>query len=99
MGGGLGPRQAHFAEMAESFLYRRTASAAWHLAQEGLPEPKGTMVQFLTTQEREPRVFYAASGRGVYRSSDQGEHWERLALDLPQPFHWQHTQGLVVAAA
>src|SRR5260370_2262889 len=74
MSGGLGPRQAHFAEMAESFLYRRTASAAWHLVQEGLPEPRGTMVQFLTTQEREPGVFYAASGRCVYRSSGQRHH-------------------------
>ncbi len=96
LSGARGPQHAHFAEFAESYIYRRTAHSSWQLASAGLSEPKGTLVQFIATNEREPGTFYAASGRGIYRSTDQGEHWERLPIDLPEHFRWQHTQGLLI---
>lgn len=96
LSGARGPQHAHFADWAESHIYKRTANSSWRLVSAGLPEPKGTIIQFLTTREEEPGTFYAASGRGVYRSTDQGEHWERLPIDLPEHFRMQHAHGLVI---
>ncbi|MEO6892930.1 MAG: hypothetical protein ABI324_28440 [Ktedonobacteraceae bacterium] len=96
LSGARGPQHAHFADWAESCIYKRTGNSPWRLVSAGLPESKGTIIQFLTTREEEPGTFYAASGRGVYRSTDQGEHWERLPIDLPEHFRMQHAHGLVI---
>jgi hypothetical protein len=94
--GGLGPQHVHFPVLAESYLYRRTANTPWQMVTEGLPEPKGTIAHILKTHEEEPGVFYAASGRGVYRSADQGQTWQRLGITIPAHYRWQRTYGLIV---
>jgi hypothetical protein len=96
MSGGLGPQHVHFPVLAESYLYRRTANTPWQMVTEGLPEPKGTIAHILKTHEEEPGVFYAASGRGVYRSADQGQTWQRLGITIPAHYRWQRTYGLIV---
>ncbi len=96
LSGALGPQHAHFPDWVESYIYKRTRNSPWRRVSAGLAESKGTTIQFLATSEEEPGTFYAASGRGVYRSTDQGEHWERLAIDLPEHFRWQHAHGLVI---
>jgi photosystem II stability/assembly factor-like uncharacterized protein len=96
LSGARGPQHAHFADWAESCIYKRTRNSPWRRVSAGLAEPRGTIIQFLATHEEEPGTFYAASGRGIYRSTDQGEHWERLAIDLPEHFRWQHAHGLLI---
>jgi hypothetical protein len=96
LSGALGPQHAHFGDWAESYIYKRSKNPSWKLVSAGLPDPKGTIIQFLATHQKEPGIFYAASGRGIYRSTDQGEQWERLAIDLPEHFRWQHVHGLLI---
>ena len=92
----IGPNQAHFPAFAESFLYRRTAGTPWQMVTEGLPEPKGTGACVLATNEHQPGVFYAATGRGVYRSVDAGVTWQQLDLVIPERFRWQRVFGFVI---
>jgi hypothetical protein len=96
LSGGQGPQHVHYPMMAASYLYRRTADTPWHIVSEGLPKPEGAMIRLLATHIAEPGIFYAASDQGVYHSVDQGIHWERLALDLPECFRWQHIRGFLV---
>lgn len=90
-----GPRQAHVPGSAESAVYRRTGRGAWQQGREGLPEPEGTLAPLVATGE-EAGVFYAASNRGLYRSGDAGESWERLQVDWPERYQTQHPEALVV---
>lgn len=92
----IGPNQAHFPAFAESFLYRRTRGMPWQMVSEGLPEPQGTGACVLATHECQPGVFYAATGRGVYRSTDAGITWQRLDLLIPERFRWQRVFGFLV---
>jgi photosystem II stability/assembly factor-like uncharacterized protein len=79
-----GPRTAHDGGAAESYLYRRTAGAAWQEVRAGLPEPRGTRTMVLAANAAEPHTFYGATRDGqVYRSPDAGQHWEALALSWP----------------
>ena len=97
MSGAIGPNQAHFGEaFAESFLYRRTTDTPWHLVTNGLPEPKGTGVYSLATNENEPGAFYAVTGRGVYHSEDAGLSWQRLGFDIPDRYRWQRVYSVIV---
>ncbi|MBA2285709.1 MAG: glycosyl hydrolase [Ktedonobacteraceae bacterium] len=92
----IGPNQAHFPAFAESFLYRRTRGTPWQMVSEGLPEPEGTGACMLASVEDMPGVFYAATGRGVYRSQDAGLSWQQLDLAIPDRFRWQRAFGFIV---
>lgn len=91
-----GPQQAHFPPLAESFLYRCTKGSAWQLIQKGLPEPEGTNIYALASNEAEPGVFYAATGRGLYRSADAGLTWQGLDVTWPERYRWQRVFGFIV---
>jgi photosystem II stability/assembly factor-like uncharacterized protein len=96
LSGALGPNQAHFAAFAESFLYRRTKGTPWHRVTAGLPEPKGTGIYVLASQDDESGVFYAATGRGLYRSTDAGLTWQHLEGVIPDRYRGQQVSSLVV---
>lgn len=93
-----GAMTAHRADMAESWIYRRTAGQPWHAVSRGLPSPEGTTISALVTDPAEPGTAYAANNRGVYRSADMGASWERLDLPWPDHYHAQRVAGLAVAA-
>jgi len=92
-----GPAHAHQPPMAESFLYRRTGGGAWRrLEGNGLFEPQGSLVSELATLDTLPGVFYAANNKGVFRSSDAGETWEKLPLPWPEKYARKHVRGFAV---
>jgi photosystem II stability/assembly factor-like uncharacterized protein len=59
-------------------LYRRDTDdgGQWQLVGDGLPPD--TQVQAITVHPTDTNVIYAGTHNGPYRSSDRGEHWERL---------------------
>jgi photosystem II stability/assembly factor-like uncharacterized protein len=93
-----GAAHAHQIAMAETYLYRRTASTAWHRVHQGFSQPHGTLISEIAVNASEPGVFYAANNHGIYRSSDTGQSWQHLPLEIPARFHKQHVQSLVVTA-
>ncbi len=90
------PEQAHHPLQADSTLYRKTAGTAWQEVRAGLPDTHGTIIPVLAAQQAEPGAFYAASNKGLFRSGDAGETWERVPLPWPDRYRFQHMQGLVV---
>ena len=63
-------------------LYRKEADAdSWEtLSENGLvPSPQARAVVF---DPRNPETLFVGTQRGVYRSKDRGDHWERM--DLPE---------------
>lgn len=99
---------AHMTRRAESWIYRKTRGtgtdatagngAGWRPVQAGLPEPKGTSISTLALDPIEPGVAYAANNRGIFRSTDMGDTWQRLDVPWPERFLNQRVTGLAVAA-
>lgn len=56
-------------------LYRKEPGGDWRTAS-GIPE--GTGVQAITPHPTEPSTVYAATRKGVFRSTDAGETWTNL---------------------
>jgi photosystem II stability/assembly factor-like uncharacterized protein len=64
----------------KSGLYRmRVGDDRWELATRGLPEAPA--IRAIATHPEHPATVYAGTQRGPYRSTDHGEHWDRL--DIP----------------
>jgi photosystem II stability/assembly factor-like uncharacterized protein len=71
---------------AWSTVYRRTASLDWHelTTEHGLPPQEGTRMGWLDTDEKTPgELFYTTTPATVYRSSDGGDHWEKIQIEWP----------------
>jgi photosystem II stability/assembly factor-like uncharacterized protein len=79
-----GPFKAYDPPRAESAVYRKSAGGEWTELRGGLPDGKGTTVSVLAATA--PGEFWAANNRGVYRSGDGGEAWERLAITWPDAY-------------
>jgi hypothetical protein len=94
-----GPRQAHAhtPKLAESALYRRSGAGPWQPITDGLPPPQGLLISVLATHEGEPGVFYAASNRGIFCSTDTGISWEELPIAWPTNMQLGHAHALVVS--
>ncbi len=59
-------------------LYRRTAGdGRWEHLANGLPPVDA---QAITVDPHNPRIVYAGTADGPYRSTDGGDHWERLGF-------------------
>ncbi len=58
----------------------------------------GTTSAALAANQSEPGVFYAASNRGIYRSTDAGITWERLDVEWGAPLLENGTRGSIQAA-
>ena len=63
----------------QSGLYRMAADDdRWELVTRGLPE--APTIRALATHPERPGTVYAGTQSGPYRSTDHGEHWERLDI-------------------
>jgi photosystem II stability/assembly factor-like uncharacterized protein len=92
-----GPSQAHDAEDAKSFIYRRSEDAGqWELVSKGLPEPSGTMISILAANPKVAGEFYVASNRGIFCSTDRGISWKALDIQWPRKYHSQHAWSLAI---
>ena len=62
-------------------LYRKDAGdQGWEELRNGLPPSPQTRA--IAIHPREPDVVFAGTQRGVYRSNDRGDHWQRM--DMPE---------------
>jgi photosystem II stability/assembly factor-like uncharacterized protein len=75
----IGPGAAHRGGDPKAHLYRWEGEGPWRLAESGLPQPLDSMPYALATANG---AMYAGLVDGrVYRSTDRGDSWERLALE------------------
>lgn len=88
-----GARSAHSIETADAHVYRRQEGVWKRLADRGLPMGEGVVRAVLATHGG---AFYAANNRGLFRSSDVGDSWERLPIDWSEEFDRQAPRGLAV---
>jgi hypothetical protein len=65
-------------------------------ARKGLPTQRGMLASVLAANEAEPRVFYAANNKGIFRSKDAGVTWEELPVPWPSGTQLGHVDALVV---
>ncbi|WP_415383109.1 WD40/YVTN/BNR-like repeat-containing protein [Halosimplex sp. TS25] len=103
-----GARSAHSVSAAEAYVYRTTGAAGghgderadrgdeteWSLAMDGLPEAEGTVRSVLAAAGGP--VLLALNNRGLYRSADAGESWDRLGVEWPDEYESQTPRGLAV---
>ena len=87
---------AHSAEHAETWIYRRMAGAPWSVVKRGLPEASGTTISSLVADPDDPGVVYAVNNRGVYRSADMGESWERLEIEWASDYESERVAGVAI---
>jgi photosystem II stability/assembly factor-like uncharacterized protein len=78
------PFKAYDPARAESAVYRKSGGSEWQEVGDGLPDGKGTTVSVLAATA--PGVFWAANNRGVYRSADSGQTWDRLEIPWPDAY-------------
>jgi hypothetical protein len=92
-----GPWQAHNAEDAESFIYRRSEDTGqWELISKGLPESGGTMIPILAASSKNAGEFYLVSNRGIFCSTDSGISWKALDIPWLGEYHAQHPWSLAI---
>ncbi len=92
-----GPRSAHNAASAESYVYRRRGDEPWERVGDGLPTGKGT-VRAALARGSASGAFYALSNRGLFFTTDAGETWEAVNVEWPEEFGTQTPSGLAVVA-
>ncbi|CQR51206.1 WD40/YVTN/BNR-like repeat-containing protein [Haloferax massiliensis] len=97
-----GPMRAHRVESAEAYLYRRRDSPdddggdSWErLDETGLPTGPGATRAVLAAG-RTGGECYAANDRGLYRTTDFGDSWDRI--DVPWDGTRRTAAGLAVVA-
>ncbi|MBA2285685.1 MAG: hypothetical protein H0W02_09390 [Ktedonobacteraceae bacterium] len=100
----IGPFEAHAyhgrkPHLAESCIIRRTQGKSWQVVSKGLPASRGTLISILTSDPQEPGSFYTVNNKGLFRSLDAGETWEKLPCTWPDKYLTQHARGLIVVNA
>ena len=92
-------REAHTAERAETYVYRREGDGEWErLDGRGLPLGEGVTRPALARGA--PGEFLALSNRGLHRTDDAGDSWEPVVAagddDWPEAFDSSTARGLAV---
>ena len=86
---------AYVAGRSDGRIYRRTGDAPWERVVAGWPDPPDTIAPLLVPGTA-PDELWAADERGVHRSEDGGQSWERAASFETAP---EHLRGLAARAA
>ncbi len=94
-----GPQQAHNPMAANARLYRKTKGETWQECREGLPDPPGTNIYYLAADPLLPAVFYAATGKGLFQTTNAGQTWTSVGGAWPDYYKMQHVQALAVTDA
>ncbi|MCU4974629.1 hypothetical protein OB955_18065 [Halobacteria archaeon AArc-m2/3/4] len=89
-----GASKAHTAETAASYVYRKDGDEPWErLEERGLPMGDGVVRAVFTTADG---TVYGVNNRGLFRSSDFGDSWERADVEWDEGLETQTPRGLVV---
>jgi len=68
-------------------IFRQDAGeGSWEELKNGLPE--GAEIHAITVDPHDPATVFAGSTKGLYRSSDRGDRWERLPLPVAEANIW-----------
>ncbi|WP_458206640.1 WD40/YVTN/BNR-like repeat-containing protein [Haladaptatus sp. NG-SE-30] len=94
LSGATGPRTAHNASAAESYVYRKRDGEPWERL-DGLPTGEGVTRAVFTAGESDGEL-YAVNNKGVYRTEDAGTTWNQLDLEWPTGFEQQTARGIAV---
>jgi photosystem II stability/assembly factor-like uncharacterized protein len=79
-----GASRAHRLSSADAYLYRRRGDADWErLDDAGIPTGEG-VTRAVLAGGRAPGELFAAHDRGLYRTTDAGDSFERFDLDAPE---------------
>lgn len=90
------PFRAYDPSSAESAIYRKRGGGEWRELRAGLPERDGTTISVLAATA--PGIFWAANNRGVFRSDNGGDGWQRLALPWADAYLRSNVLAFVVRA-
>ncbi|MBI1281528.1 MAG: hypothetical protein GC179_25605 [Anaerolineaceae bacterium] len=78
-----GPMKAHSTDNAQAYIFRSIGGGTWEKLSGGLPQPLNHMPYALLTDFDAPGHLYAGLSNGdVWHSSDYGDNWELLPLNL-----------------
>jgi photosystem II stability/assembly factor-like uncharacterized protein len=90
-----GSRSAHAPTAADSYVYRRRGGSWQRLDDCGLTMGDG-VVRAALAAGHTGGVFYAATNRGLYRTADHGESWDRVDIPWDDSLTEQTPRGLAV---
>ena len=60
------------------------SNKGWKMVSNGLPQPNGTSMSILESNQKVPGEFYAANNHGIFISTDSGETWRRFIAEWPK---------------
>ena len=69
----------------------------WRMVSNGLPQPNGTSMSILESNQKVPGEFYAANNQGIFISTDSGETWRRFTTEWPKKYLQQTVWALTVS--
>lgn len=92
-----GAYSAHRPGAAESYVYRKRNGAAWERCDEDLPAGEGFLRAVLAAGA-DAGEFYALANRGLYRTTDAGDSWDRQEIPWAEGYESQTPSGLVALA-
>ncbi|WP_435152657.1 WD40/YVTN/BNR-like repeat-containing protein [Haladaptatus sp. DFWS20] len=89
-----GPRTAHNADAAESYVYRKRNGKPWKRLDS--LETGASVTRAVFAVDELNGKLYAVTNRGIFRTEDAGTTWEPLDLEWPPEFERQTARGLAV---
>jgi photosystem II stability/assembly factor-like uncharacterized protein len=92
-------REAHLRASANSFVYRKTRGKPWIEIRDGLPVSQGHRAGVVRASAVEPGVFYFSTEGELFRSADDGESWQPLAVEWTGDQHPEHALAIAITEA
>ena len=93
-----GPFKSFSPGDAETFVYRKDEdSKDWNVVTNGLPEPGGTTISILASNQKVSGEFYAVNNRGIFISTDTGDSWRNLEIQWPREYLLQTPWALAIS--
>lgn len=93
-----GPSKSFSPNDSETYMYKKDqGSNGWRMVSKGLPQPNGTSMSVLESNQKVPGEFYAANNHGIFISTDSGDTWRRITADWPKKYLQQTVWAISVS--
>jgi photosystem II stability/assembly factor-like uncharacterized protein len=94
-----GPSKSFSPNDAETYMYKKDQGSnnGWRMVSKGLPQPNGTSISVLESNQKIPGEFYAANNHGIFISTDSGETWRRITAEWPKKYLQQTVWAISVS--